>query len=101
MSKEYSLPLKESEILFFAEIIALAYCSVLKRACVMSIGLEVPILPALMEEMLRKNLRALLREPLRNPLFRERFNEYFRVHDYADIRNVAWVWMQEILVWES
>ncbi len=101
MSKEYQLPLDESQILFFAEIIALMYCSVIKKACVMLIQSDAPIAPIFLEEGLRKNLRALLREPLRSPLFRERFNEYFQNHEFIDVREVAWAWMQEVLVWES
>lgn len=101
MSKEYQLPLDESQVLFFAELIALVYCSVLKKACLMSISSEVPIGPAFLEQALRENLRALLREPLRNPLFREKFNEHFRTYDHTDVREVAWGWMQEVLVWES
>jgi hypothetical protein len=90
MPKEYQLPLDESQVMFFAELIALMYCSILRGACIMSMRLELPILPSLLEEALRENLRALLREPLRNSLFRRSFNEYFCAHECVEVREVAW-----------
>ncbi|MFA5998107.1 MAG: hypothetical protein WC814_01845 [Candidatus Paceibacterota bacterium] len=100
MSK-HQLSLEESQILFFTELIALMYCSAVRKACQMFIQSDVPIGPLFLEGALRENLRALLREPLRNPFFREKFNRYFRTHEHPDIRNVAYEWMGEILVWES
>ena len=100
-AKEYRLPLDESQVLFFSELIALAYCTTLKNACLTSIELKFSVLPALLEATLRENLRALLREPLRNPLFREEFSEHFSAHDCDEVREVAWAWMQEALIWEN
>ncbi|MBU6388332.1 hypothetical protein KGQ72_00400 [Patescibacteria group bacterium] len=101
MSKEYSLPLDEAQVFFFAEMIALMYCSVVRRACLMSMCSEAPFAPVFLETALRENLRALLREPLRNPFFRGKFTEYFQRHEHEDVREVAWAWMEEVLVWES
>jgi hypothetical protein len=101
MPKEYQLPLDESQVIFFAELIALMYCSTLMEACRLSTRLELPILPVLFEEAFRENLRSLLREPLRDSFFRKRFNEYFYTHSCAEVREVAWAWMQKVLVWEK
>lgn len=99
---EYKLPLEEDQILFFAEVIALMYCAIMTRSIKTALRLEeVPFFPLLLEKPLRENLRALLREPLRDPHFRRSFNEYFSTHEHADVRDAAWDWMQDALVWDE
>ena len=100
MSRSYPIRLDEVTILFLAETIAIGYCDKLREACEANTLVVAACLDAI-ETSLREALRDLLREPLRDSTFRKLFNEYFENHPVADVRTIAWPWMEDQLVWES
>ncbi len=98
---QHHVLLDEAQLLFLTELIAFMYCNSVKEASISVLRSKPPIAPVMMEGLLREHLRGLLREPLRNPLFRATLAKHFSRHQLHDVREIAWKWMEEVLVWES
>lgn len=95
----YTATIDEDHLLFVAEILALHYVGTMIGSCASSSATRYIALNAAV--LLRESLRELLREALRYPSFRSRFNEHFSTHPVSAIREIAWPWMGEQLIWES
>lgn len=98
---EFTIVLDDEKLLCLTETLALNYASgaLAKQFGEGNVSNEI-VLGGITKN-LGELLRSLLRDPLKNKAFRKKFNTFFEGHEVDMISEIAWPWMEELLVWES
>ena len=99
---DHEISLEDDSIIFFAELVAIAYAGAEATRCRRQAGTGRDSLFAVtLIEALPAQIRALLQKPLRSSEFRKTFCEHFERHPNAAVRMMGWPWMQAQLTWDS
>ena len=94
----HTIVLEDEQLILLVELLAVNANNI----SLFEEGLSLPMrqYAHLLKKEFVTTLRTLLQESLKDPRFRRAFNDHFEHHPIQSMRERAWPWISENLVWE-